>query len=61
MNPAVLRQQMGHSTAATTARCTGEIPLEQGRAAFSMSNGNKIVVLENTAKMGNGQPIRDVA
>jgi integrase len=35
MNPAVLRQQMGHSSAAMTARYTGEIPLELVRAAFS--------------------------
>jgi integrase len=28
MNPAVLRQQMGHSSAVMTARYTGEIPLE---------------------------------
>jgi integrase len=47
MNPAVLRQQMGHSSAAMTARYTGEIPVEQIRAAFSVRNGNKIVVLEN--------------
>jgi integrase len=47
MNPAVLRQQMGHSSHAMTVRYTGEIPLEQVRAAFSISNGNKIVVLEN--------------
>jgi integrase len=31
MNPAVLRQFMGHSSAAMTARYTGEIPLEQVR------------------------------
>jgi hypothetical protein len=35
MNPAVLRQQMGHISAVMTARYTGEIPLEQVRAAFS--------------------------
>jgi integrase len=58
VNPAVLRQQMGHSTAAMTARYTGEIPIDQVRAAFSMQNGNKIDVLEN---MENDQPIRDVA
>jgi len=29
MNPAVLRQMMGHSSSAMTARYTGEIPLEQ--------------------------------
>ena len=31
MNPAVLRQQMGHSSAVMTARYTGEILLEQVR------------------------------
>jgi integrase len=46
MNPAVLRQMIGHSSSAMTARYTGEIPLEQIRAAFSNMNGNKIVVLE---------------
>jgi integrase len=35
MNPACHRQQMGHSSAVMTARYTGEIPLEQVRAAFS--------------------------
>jgi integrase len=47
MNPAVLRQQMGHSSAAMTARYTGEIPLEQVRAGFSIKTGKQIVVLEN--------------
>jgi integrase len=47
MNAAILRQQMGHSSATMTARYTGEIPVEQIRAAFSIRNGNKIVVLEN--------------
>ena len=47
MNHAVLRQQMGHSSHAMTVRYTGEISLEQVRASFSISNGNKIVVLEN--------------
>jgi integrase len=47
MNAAVLRQQMGHSSDAMTARYTGEIPIEQVRASFSCGNGNKIVVLEN--------------
>ena len=52
MNPAVLRQQMGHSSAVMTARYTGEIPLEQVRAAsFSME-------LEN---MENGRSVRAVA
>ena len=47
LNPAVIRQQMGHSCAVMTARYTGEIPIEQIRAAFSSTFGNKIVVLEN--------------
>jgi integrase len=47
LNPAVLRQQMGHSSYAMTARYTGEIPTEQVQAAFSVKNGRKIVVLEN--------------
>jgi len=34
MNPAVLRQQMGHSSAAMTVRYTGEIPLAEVRAGF---------------------------
>jgi hypothetical protein len=53
MNPAVLRQQMGHSSAAMTARYSGEIPLAQVQAAFSALNGNKIVVLENTENLEN--------
>jgi hypothetical protein len=47
MNPAVLRQMMGHSSSAMTARYTGEIPIEQIRADFSKQFGSKIVVLEN--------------
>jgi integrase len=47
MNPAIHRQMMGHSSSAMTARYTGEIPIEQIRAAFSVKNGNKIVVMEN--------------
>ena len=35
MNPAVLRQQMGHSSAAMTERYTGEIPLKQVRIVTS--------------------------
>jgi integrase len=53
MNPAVLRQQMGHSSAVMTARYTGEIPLAQVKAAFSVMNGNRIDVLENTANLEN--------
>jgi integrase len=61
MNPAVLRQQMGHSTAAMRARYTGEIPIEEVRAAFSTNNGSKIVVLKNGMLLENGESIRDVA
>jgi len=34
MNPAVLRQQMGHSSQAMTGRYTGEIPVEQVKKAI---------------------------
>lgn len=52
LNPAVIRQQMGHSSATMTALYTGKIPLEEVRAAYSKvqvssQSGNKIVVLEN--------------
>jgi hypothetical protein len=47
MNPAVLRTQMGHSSAAMTAKYTGQVPLEQVKAEFSIRFGNKIDVLEN--------------
>jgi hypothetical protein len=50
LNLAVLRQQMGHSSAAMTARYTGEI--QQVRAAFSgLKTGLKTRHLEN---MENG-------
>jgi len=51
MNPAVLRQQMGHSSAVMTARYTEEIPLEQVRTAFSsmelenMENGVSVLAV----------------
>ena len=45
LNPAVLRQQMGHSSATMTARYTGEIPMSLVKNAFGF--GKKIVVLEN--------------
>jgi integrase len=35
INPAVIRQQMAHSFHPTTALYSGEIPLDQVRAAFS--------------------------
>ena len=47
MNPAVLRTQMGHSSAAMTAKYTGQVPLDQVKAEFSIRFGNKIDVLEN--------------
>jgi integrase len=54
LNPAVLRQQMGHSvgSAAMTALYTGQIPMKEVKAAFSKiqssaKSGNKIDVLEN--------------
>ncbi|MGB2627939.1 MAG: hypothetical protein WAK20_14220 [Candidatus Acidiferrum sp.] len=43
---AVIRQQMGHASAAMTAFYTGEIPLEQIRTEFSTKFGSKIDVLE---------------
>jgi len=52
VNPAVLRQQMGHSSPVMTARYTREIPLEQVRTAFSSME------LENTE---NGVSVLAVA
>ena len=52
MNPAVLRQEMDHTSALMTARYTGQIPLEQVRAGFSSK------LLEN---MGNSRAVRAVA
>ena len=45
--PAVIRQQMGHTSAAMIRLYTGEIPLEDVQAEFSSKNGGRIVVLEN--------------
>jgi integrase len=47
INPAVIRQQMGHTSAAMTRLYTGEIPIEHVEAEFSAKFGNKIDVLEN--------------
>jgi hypothetical protein len=49
INPAVIRQQMGHTSARMTTLYSGEIPLDQVRAAFSKQSktGNQNVVLEN--------------
>jgi hypothetical protein len=54
INPAIIRQQMEHSSATMTALNSGEIPQAQIRAEFSSKFGNKIVVLE---KMENEAPI----
>ena len=55
INPAVLRQQMGHSSHAMTVRYTGEIPLEQVKLSFGF--GNKIVVLENMENGAFAEPV----
>lgn len=47
LNPAVHRQQMGHSSAAMTARYTGEIPLQQVRQAFSGLKTRQLENMEN--------------
>jgi integrase len=47
INPAVIRQQMGHTSAAMTRLYTGEIPIEHVIAEFCSKFGNRIVVLEN--------------
>ena len=47
INSAVIRQQMGHSSATMTRLYTGEIPPEDVASAFSVKFGTKIVVLEN--------------
>lgn len=47
MNPAVLRQQMGHSSAVMTARYTGEIPLDKVQEAFSKMELEIWKLLEN--------------
>jgi integrase len=47
VEPAVLRQQMGHSSSSMTERYTGLLPLADIQAAFSRLNGPRIVVSEN--------------
>ena len=47
INPAVIRQQMGHTSQRMTTLYSGEIPLDQVRVAFSSKTGTKNVVLEN--------------
>ena len=38
---------MGHNSAAMTARYTGQVPLEQAKAEFSIRLGKKTGLLEN--------------
>ncbi|HEY6373103.1 MAG TPA: hypothetical protein VIX91_06370 [Candidatus Acidoferrum sp.] len=45
--PAVVRQQMGHTSAAMTRLYSGRIPDEQVEAAFSMKNRSSVVQMEN--------------
>jgi hypothetical protein len=45
MNPPVLRQQMGHSSAVMTARYTGEIALDKVQEAFSRMESENIEVI----------------
>jgi len=45
--PAVIRQQMGHTTAAMTRLYSGRIPIEHVQAAFSMKNRGAVVQMEN--------------
>ncbi len=47
INRAVLRQQMGHSSSAMTELYTGEIPLEQVRAAYSKPQNGLLEKMEN--------------
>jgi integrase len=46
INPAVIPQQMGHTSTRMTMLYSGEIPLDQIQAEYSNKNGNEIVVLE---------------
>jgi integrase len=45
--PAVIRQQMGHTSAAMTRLYSGRIPMEQVQAAFSTKNRGVVVQMEN--------------
>ena len=52
--PAVIRQQMGHTSAAMTRLYSGRIPIEHVRAAFSTKNRSSVVELENMENVGSG-------
>lgn len=49
INPAVIRQQMGHTSQRMTALYSGEIPFDEVQAAFVLQtrSGNQNIVLEN--------------
>jgi integrase len=49
LNPAVIRQQMGHSSATMTALYSGGIPLKEVRAAFSKLKNGLLEKMENEA------------
>jgi len=49
LNPAVLRQMMGHSSASMTRLYTGEIPLADMAAACSKAFGKELEILETAA------------
>jgi integrase len=53
INPAVIRQQMGHTTAAMTRLYTGEIPIEHVEAEFSLKFGSIFPILGNMENMEN--------
>jgi integrase len=50
VQPAVIRQQMSHTSAAMTARYTGQIPMAQVEVAFPDANDPRIIVMENSGK-----------
>jgi integrase len=45
--PAVIRQQMGHTSAAMTRLYSGRIPMEQVQAAFSRKDRGAVAQMEN--------------
>jgi integrase len=53
IDPAVIRTQMGHSSAAMTYKYTGQVPIDQVKAELSMRFGNKTDVLENKDNLEN--------
>jgi hypothetical protein len=47
--PTVMRQQIGHTSAAMTRLYSGSIPIEQVKAAFSRRNSVQMENMENEA------------